>query len=364
MPWWQGISDDAKDFVASLLQRCVQPRARPAPAAADRPPATGLCDKACLSYHTNRTCRRPAPLHRDPSKRPTAKEALKHPWLQGTSAERSAGRQIDITVVQRIQRFAASSLFKRSVFQLIAEELLARPGAAAALAASASQQDLARAGSGSGSFTGGSFMGGSLGSLDSSMHDADAAAAPPLARAGSGGALPGGALRELLRKLEFDTSASAVDRVQAAEALERMGFRLRPSEAAQLVDTMDTSGSGKVRRSAFAASQIDWAALQRSDVDAWIAIARRAFGRLDTDGDGVISADEIAASLRAKLPDDELRATLEQVMAEAGGFGGDGGFDGGLDFEGFLNMLRVSSGGTRARARAARGGFEARDPFR
>ena len=58
----------------------------------------------------------------------------------------------------------------------------------------------------------------------------------------------------------------------------------------------------------------------------------------------VISPDEIVASLRAKLPEDELRATLEQVMSEAGVGAGDCG----LDFDSFLNMLKVrrAAGGT------------------
>jgi calcium-dependent protein kinase len=57
---WEGISDEAKDFVAQLLNR-------------------------------------------DPAKRPTAKQALKHPWLRGSAAERSTGRPLSLKVVQRIQ---------------------------------------------------------------------------------------------------------------------------------------------------------------------------------------------------------------------------------------------------------------------
>ncbi len=41
--------------------------------------------------------------YRDPTKRPTAREALAHPWLRGTSADRSTGKPLDQTVVQRVQ---------------------------------------------------------------------------------------------------------------------------------------------------------------------------------------------------------------------------------------------------------------------
>jgi len=194
--------------------------------------------------------------------------------------------------VQRIQRFAQSSLFKRGVFQLIAEELLARPGAMAALAASASQSDLRSLHSAG---SAGAMQGERSEDGGSSVHSQGGAAAGGLASQPSfsskllSGIAPGpdtAALRELYRKLHFDAAATAVDRSTAEDALGAMGFRLMPCEASQLVETMDTSRSGKVRRSAFAASQIDWGALQRNDVRAWIEIARRAFSSLDKDKDG------------------------------------------------------------------------------
>ena len=65
--YWAGVSDEAKDFVKQLLQR-------------------------------------------DPEQRPTAKQALQHPWLKGgTVAERTKGKPLSLSVVQRIQvSFAVS----------------------------------------------------------------------------------------------------------------------------------------------------------------------------------------------------------------------------------------------------------------
>jgi hypothetical protein len=65
----------------------------------------------------------------------------------------------------------------------------------------------------------------------------------------------------------------------------------------------------------------------------------------------VISPDEIVASLKAKLREDELRATLDRVMAEAGADEDDPG----LDFESFLNMLRVRAWRRAAAAALVRG---------
>ena len=58
---WAGISDEAKDFVRQLLQR-------------------------------------------EPGERPTAREALQHPWLLGgTVEERNQGKPLSLSAVQRIQ---------------------------------------------------------------------------------------------------------------------------------------------------------------------------------------------------------------------------------------------------------------------
>ncbi|KAL3146741.1 hypothetical protein ABBQ38_014726 [Trebouxia sp. C0009 RCD-2024] len=63
-------------------------------------------------------------LNKDPKCRPAAKEALQDPWLRGNSLERNQGQPLDATVVQRIQRYAQTNILKRTIFELIAEELI------------------------------------------------------------------------------------------------------------------------------------------------------------------------------------------------------------------------------------------------
>ena len=128
-------------------------------------------------------------------------------------------------------------------------------------------------------------------------------------------------------------------------------------------------------KSEFAASQMDWRAMQADRREAWLACARHAFADLDKDGDGVLSVDEMVASLRQRLPADEVEGAVRHALAEAarargGGGGGDGsahgssaggsrhgagasthggsasGGDslrGGLNFGQFVRMLRAGS---------------------
>lgn len=78
--YWQDISPEAKDFVQRLLDR-------------------------------------------DEAARPTAAEALAHPWLAGDVRDRKKGRPLSLNVVQRIQRFGRSDMLKRSLLELMAVEL-------------------------------------------------------------------------------------------------------------------------------------------------------------------------------------------------------------------------------------------------
>eukprot|EP00798_Chlamydomonas_sp_ICE-L_P014541 gene14541-20581_t len=63
-------------------------------------------------------------LNRNPNKRPTAKSALKDPWLKGDVRDRSNGNKLARSVVQRIQRFTQASHFKRFVLETITADML------------------------------------------------------------------------------------------------------------------------------------------------------------------------------------------------------------------------------------------------
>ena len=64
--------------------------------------------------------------HRDPRHRPSAQQALEHAWLLGGMQERVVGPQLDGTILQRLQRFGTESMFRRTVLDMIANDLLQR----------------------------------------------------------------------------------------------------------------------------------------------------------------------------------------------------------------------------------------------
>lgn len=231
---WAGISDEAKDFVKMLLNK-------------------------------------------DPKARPTAREALKHPWLAGAIEERTTGNPLSIAVVQRIQRFSQSSLVKRTILDLIAQELLSdRPDDDGC---------------------------GQVCTLD---DEAGAVVDDPQA-------CPLVYLYERLAMADREL----VDRSALAEGLSELGYKLTAEEADRLLDQLDPGNTGQVAKSQLAASQIDWGVLQQNNTEAWLRCARRAFADLDADKDGVVSTEDMVALLRHKLPPQEVEAAVRQAMQEA-----------------------------------------------
>ena len=83
------------------------------------------------------------------------------------------------------------------------------------------------------------------------------------------------------------------------------GYKLDSAETERLLDALDSGHTGRIAKEQFAASQMDWRALQQ-DRDAWVARVRRAFEDIDRDEDGVASVDEIVARLTLKLPLSEV----------------------------------------------------------
>lgn len=84
------------------------------------------------------------------------------------------------------------------------------------------------------------------------------------------------------------------------------GYKIDVREEEALLDQLDTRHMGEVYKRQLAASQIDWAAVQQHNQPRFMEAARHAFAKLDTDGDGVWSCEEILDCLKSRLAPTEV----------------------------------------------------------
>jgi calcium-dependent protein kinase len=144
-------------------------------------------------------------------------------------------------------------------------------------------------------------------------------------------------LESLMKNLNFRTGTS-LGKEALADGLRQLGYDLDPSEMSVLMDQLDLDAGESVAPAEFLASQMDWGFMQRNNRDLWLECAKRAFADLDANSDGRLSAQDLVASLRNKLPAEEVDFAYEDAMMEVGGVDPDE-----IDFEGFLKMLHVGS---------------------
>mmetsp|Transcript_18592 Transcript_18592/g.56153 ORF Transcript_18592/g.56153 Transcript_18592/m.56153 type:complete len:489 (-) Transcript_18592:1324-2790(-) len=203
-PPWDRLSGDAKDLVHSLLQR-------------------------------------------DADMRPTALEALHHPWLQGGTSASDA--PIDRSIVQRLQRFGTYGRLKQVALRKVAH-----------------------------SFT-----------EDSHMLSE---------------------LRALFDAIDTDNSGT-ISHAEMLQAMKSGQWNLSDSEVSQLLAQLEVTPEGDFDYGDWIAALVDWKSLQESsEWDSWIKAAFDAFdvdgsGRLDTGklnqvlcGDVCEVEDTVEAALR------------------------------------------------------------------
>lgn len=145
-------------------------------------------------------------------------------------------------------------------------------------------------------------------------------------------------LESLMRNLQFKSSG-AISSDALAHGLRQLGYDVNPAEMGVLLNQLGVSeGEESIRPAEFVASLLDWGGFQRGNRELWLECARRAFMDLDVNSDGKLTAEDIIAKLRDKLPAEEVDFAVEDAFLDAGGIKPED-----VDFEGFLRIMRVGS---------------------
>ncbi|KAL4446799.1 hypothetical protein ABPG77_008043 [Micractinium sp. CCAP 211/92] len=219
-------------------------------------------------------------LERNPAKRVRAADALRHPWL--TDADTSPALPLRSSVVQRLQRFATYGHLKQLVLRIIADDMATHPST------QKESQELIKG------------------------------------------------LTQLFDELDVNASGS-VSMDELVSGLDRLGYDIRMDEMEHLMHRVDINHDGVIQLTEFVAGLVDWKQLQNDTQ--WGQWVQMAFDRLDQNGDGWLSLEEIMQ----QLPDDgssdaERMLEARRMLREA-----DTNGDGRISRDEFMELLMGTS---------------------
>lgn len=344
-PEWEALSEEARDFVETMLVK-------------------------------------------DPMSRPSATAALSHPWLQDDEQKKKReDRPLHKSVVQRLQRFGQNSLFKRTVLEHIAQDLISmhfnqegdrsqhgsnvfisrsvRTGKALnessqkggnqfqrALVSMADRSSTLRnERSSHGYYNNNSSSRGSVRGNDRSFSIKQLFKSPSMAGlpdnpstagiSAAGDRSVGRSVRFLpiatpfsrrlaivLDSIDIDADGR-VNREDMRTALQKLGYQMDVDEIDELFDTVDVQHKGELSKSDLGAGLMDWKFVQDTYKDRWVESVQKVFDSLDKDHDGSLEAEEIAGALSSQLSDYEVDAAVHAALLEALGDDDSGDNNGG-----------------------------------
>lgn len=205
-------------------------------------------------------------LKMDPSQRFTAEQALKHPWIQGKAPKATPGLSLQTDFVDHLRNFQSANHLKKAALQIIAGQL--------------SEKQI------------------------KAMRDTFVA----LDANGDG----------LLTTAEIKVG------------LKNGGLEELPIDLNQIVEDMDSNGSGVIDYTEFLAATLEKKLYLQEDV-CW-----KAFATFDQNGDGQISLEELKQVLQSDSVEEALGAEcIAELMQEV-----DANGDGTIDFNEFMAMMR------------------------
>lgn len=221
-------------------------------------------------------------LAKHPQDRLSAAEALEHPWIK--EADSDDGAPLNGTVVQRLQRFAVSGQLKKVILNMITMDIIS------------GTTDI---------FT----------SLETTQILAPA--------------------RDIFMRLDQDASGD-VSADELLLELSREGYTVSDHEVEQLMARIDADGDGRLVFDELASSLLDWNQFETSAQ--WLRLARRAFQRLDLNGDGHINLEEVISLLPSSQSQEERTEAARAMIREF-----DEDDDGNISWEEFLGLLTEGS---------------------
>ncbi|KAG1656568.1 hypothetical protein FOA52_009056 [Chlamydomonas sp. UWO 241] len=221
-------------------------------------------------------------LERDPTRRPSAKEALEHPWI--INAQGAQDLPLQGSVVQRLQRFSTYGALKQMILKMIVEEMEA-------------STDEGRASDGETELPHPSKLCTEEDTCPTSEATFDA-------------------LKELFTQLDTDKSGQ-ISLEELSVGLRSQGYVLSNYDIEILMRKIDIDHDGNVNLSEFLATLIDWNQMQNNSSSRFKDYVDYVFGKLDLDGDGFVSLDELVAHLPAAASTSGGKIDAEARLAEA-----------------------------------------------
>jgi len=140
------------------------------------------------------------------------------------------------------------------------------------------------------------------------------------------------ALRETFMALDGNGDG-LLTAAELKEGLEKAGLKEIPTDIQQILQGVDTDGSGVIDYTEFIAATLDKRQYIKEDV-CWTA-----FKLFDRNGDGKISQDELKQVLGDSDVNNVLGNEIQKLMQEV-----DGNGDGQIDFDEFMSMMRELQG--------------------
>eukprot|EP00798_Chlamydomonas_sp_ICE-L_P002422 gene2422-8742_t len=210
-------------------------------------------------------------LKRSSTERPSAKQALLHPWVK----EEGEAPDLPLQGTVRLQRFSTFGRLKQMVLKMIFEDI---------------QEERKNA------------------IADNKESDFTTPERNSFVQA----------VQDLFNDIDTDRSGG-IDLQELIEGLKRHGYRLTKNEVRQLADKVDFDHSGDIDQNELMTTLIDWSVLMQQE--SWKTFLDRAFNQLGLDGNGFITLNEMTYLDRAfnKLDlDGNGLITVDEIQARLG----------------------------------------------